>query len=227
MQIFLNPKVFPCGAGSDTPAREEGCQEAAGAGVPVDRHMYLYMRIHIYLYVFICMYISNLELFPCGAGRNSAAREKGRQEAAGAGVPVDRHAPRPCVPHRGVARMTREAYQGSTLPCRDVPPLAVSLSNPLPSPPAECMCALICCVLEQAAIPPRGKRGAKKRLGLVCPSTDTRLGPFDTYKVTVQQVPPPPLQPCAACRALVMSWCTDVERIRHTSDSQGQILALA
>jgi hypothetical protein len=42
--------------------------------------------------------------------------------------------------------------------------------------------------LVEACIPPPGYRGSKKRHGLVCPSTETRLGPYDTYKVSVQQV---------------------------------------
>jgi hypothetical protein len=42
--------------------------------------------------------------------------------------------------------------------------------------------------LVEASIPPPGVRGSRKRKGLVCPSTDTRLGPFDKYKVPVHQV---------------------------------------
>ena len=42
--------------------------------------------------------------------------------------------------------------------------------------------------LVEASIPPPGYRGSKKRHGLVCPSTETRLGPYDRYKVSVQQI---------------------------------------
>ena len=42
--------------------------------------------------------------------------------------------------------------------------------------------------LVEASIPPPGFRGSKKRHGLVCVSSETRLGPFDKYKITVQQV---------------------------------------
>jgi len=42
--------------------------------------------------------------------------------------------------------------------------------------------------LVEASIPPPGVRGSKKRRGLVCPSCDIRLGPFDKYRVSVQQI---------------------------------------
>eukprot|EP00961_Rhodomonas_salina_P143501 1930966-Rhodomonas_salina.7 len=44
--------------------------------------------------------------------------------------------------------------------------------------------------LVEASIPPQGLsvRASKKRLGIVCPSTDTRLGPFEKYKVKVQAI---------------------------------------
>ena len=45
--------------------------------------------------------------------------------------------------------------------------------------------------LVEASLPPRGVRGARKRVGLMCPSTDTRLRPFDaSYRVSVQKVAP-------------------------------------
>ena len=42
--------------------------------------------------------------------------------------------------------------------------------------------------LVEASIPPPGVRGSKKRRGLVCPSCEVRLGPFNTYRVSVQQI---------------------------------------
>jgi hypothetical protein len=42
-------------------------------------------------------------------------------------------------------------------------------------------------LLVEATVPPPGVRGSKKRKGLVCPSTDMRLGPFDTYRVPAWQ----------------------------------------
>ena len=42
--------------------------------------------------------------------------------------------------------------------------------------------------LVEASIPPPGYRGSRKRYGLVCPSSETRLGPFDKYKISVQHV---------------------------------------
>jgi hypothetical protein len=42
--------------------------------------------------------------------------------------------------------------------------------------------------LVEASIPPPGGRGSKKRLGLVCPSSDVRLGPFHKYRVSVQKI---------------------------------------
>jgi len=42
--------------------------------------------------------------------------------------------------------------------------------------------------LVEASFPPPGVRGSKKRRGLVCPSSEVRLGPFDKYRVSVQQI---------------------------------------
>ena len=42
--------------------------------------------------------------------------------------------------------------------------------------------------LVEASIPPPGLRGSKKRRGLVCPSSEVRLGPFDKYRVSVQKI---------------------------------------
>jgi hypothetical protein len=42
--------------------------------------------------------------------------------------------------------------------------------------------------LVEASIPPPGLRGSKKRRGLVCPSCEVRLGPFDKYRVSIQQI---------------------------------------
>ena len=42
--------------------------------------------------------------------------------------------------------------------------------------------------LVEASIPPPGVRGSKKRRGLVCPSCEVRLGPFDKYRVSIQKI---------------------------------------